>query len=112
MMPSSLTGIVGEVNTERPPSERHVAGGPTVWVLTDARYLAQRMPSALFRWLRSHQVPTRLVVAERVLLQLGPPPDALPRDRFEPGRAGSRADPWSDLRPGDVVVGRTRNPFA
>ena len=69
-----------------------------VWVLTDERYLGQRMPRLLLDELRRRGVPTRALVAERLLQVLGRADDAL--------------DPWRDLRPGDVVVARTRNRFA
>ena len=69
-----------------------------VWVLTDERYLGQRMPRVLLDELRRRGVPTRTVVAERLVQGLGRPDEGL--------------DPWRDLEPGDVVVARTRNRFA
>jgi ribosomal protein S6--L-glutamate ligase len=69
----------------------------TVWLLTDERYLGQRMPQALRLWLAAERVPTRTLLADRLVASIGGP-DA--------------EDPWSALRPGDVVVARTRDPFA
>ena len=69
-----------------------------VWVLTDERYLGQRMPRVLLDELRRRGVPTRTVVAERLVQSLGRPDAGL--------------DPWRDLEPGDVVLARTRNRFA
>ena len=66
-----------------------------VWVLTDERYLAQRMPRLLVDELRARRFTTRTLVAERLVQSLGP--------------AGDGLDPWRDLRPGDVVLARTRN---
>ena len=69
-----------------------------VWVLTDERYLGQRMPRVLLDELRRRGVPSRTVVAERLVQSLG--------------RADERLEPWRDLEPGDVVLARTRNRFA
>lgn len=69
-----------------------------VWVLTDERYLGQRMPRVLLDELRRRGVATRTVVAERLVQSLGRPGDGL--------------DPWCEVRPGDVVLARTRNRFA
>lgn len=66
-----------------------------VWVLTDERYLGQRMPRVLIDELRARGLPTRTLVAERLVQSLGHGCEAL--------------DPWRDLRPGDVVLARTRN---
>jgi ribosomal protein S6--L-glutamate ligase len=75
----------------------------TVWVLTDRRYLAQRMPSALLDWLRAQSdAPPRVVVADD-----GP--------RLCPIAPLSQAlipSPWADLVVGDIVVTRSRDPFA
>lgn len=60
---------------------------PSVWVLTDRRYLAQRMPSALLEWLAGH-TETCVVLAD------------------DPGSS------WDALRAGDVVVTRSRHPHA
>ena len=66
-----------------------------VWVLTDERYLEQRMPRVLVDELRSRGVATRTLVAERLVQSVGSRDEAL--------------DPWRDLRSGDVVLARTRN---
>ncbi|MCA1736313.1 MAG: ATP-grasp domain-containing protein [Actinobacteria bacterium] len=63
---------------------------PTVWILTDDRYLAQRMPGALISWLKAEHVLTHTLVA---------------------GVTSIGDDPWESLQPGDVVVARTRHPF-
>lgn len=65
-----------------------------VWILTDMRYAAQRMPGALTAALVSRGVDARAVVADRV----GP---------HMPG-----GPPWPGLRPGDTVVVRARSPWA
>jgi ribosomal protein S6--L-glutamate ligase len=70
-----------------------------VWVVTDERYLAQRMPRALVEELRARGVPTRVLLADRQVLGVGT------------GRSAG-ADPWQDLRAGDVVVARSRNRVA
>lgn len=66
-----------------------------VWVLTDERYLQQRMPRLLVHELRKRGLATRTLVAERLVQSLGHEREVL--------------DPWRDLRPGDVVLARTRN---
>jgi len=53
------------------------------------------MPRLLVDGLRARGIPTRTLVAERMVQSLGATVDAL--------------DPWRDLQPGDVVVARTRN---
>jgi ribosomal protein S6--L-glutamate ligase len=71
-----------------------------LWVLSDRRYLKQRMPSALSRWLELQGRSVELVVVDE-----GEPLDPLaPLD----GRDGS---PLAELRPGDLVLARTRDPF-
>lgn len=72
----------------------------TVWILTDRRYLTQRMPRAAAEWL-ARQAPTSLVVADddHAVAVLS---------SFDPESAG----PWAGLRQGDVVVVRSRHPFA
>jgi ribosomal protein S6--L-glutamate ligase len=64
----------------------------TVWVLTDERYLRQRMPSALVGQLDRSEVAVSLVLAGDVIAPIGD-------------------DPWADVAPHDVVVARTRNRF-
>jgi glutathione synthase/RimK-type ligase-like ATP-grasp enzyme len=72
----------------------------TIWVLTDKRYIQQRMPRALTEWLGERGVPFRTLIADEQVAQIPSPQ----------GAGGS--DPWSGLQPGDVVIARTRNPFA
>jgi ribosomal protein S6--L-glutamate ligase len=64
----------------------------SAWVLSDDRYLRQRMPAALVPELEDGDVQVRLVRANDVVAQIG-------------------VDPWSELSPGDVVISRTRNRF-
>jgi ribosomal protein S6--L-glutamate ligase len=63
-----------------------------VWLLSDERYLKQRMPTALLPELERSGVPVRVVRANDVITQIG-------------------VDPWAELAEGDVVVARTRNSF-
>jgi ribosomal protein S6--L-glutamate ligase len=64
----------------------------TVCVLSDDRYLRQRMPDVLVRELERLEIAVRVVRANDVVARIG-------------------VDPWVDLAPGDVVVARTRNCF-
>jgi ribosomal protein S6--L-glutamate ligase len=64
----------------------------SAWVLSDDRYLRQRMPGALIHELERLEIPVRIVTANDVVAQVG-------------------VDPWSELSQGDVVVARTRNCF-
>jgi ribosomal protein S6--L-glutamate ligase len=64
----------------------------SVRVLSDDRYLRQRMPTALIRELQRTGIPVRAVRANDVVARVG-------------------VDPWADLARGDVVVARTRNSF-
>lgn len=66
-----------------------------VWVLSDERYLGQRMPSALLQELARRGVPTRTVVADRLVQPLG--------------AGAALPDAWDGLVAGDVVLARTRN---
>lgn len=68
-----------------------------IWVLSDERYLAQRMPRALIDHLRAAGERVRLVVAERAFTQLG--------------TRATRPAAWEGLRPGDLIVVRTRHRF-
>ena len=72
----------------------------TLWVLTDRRYLRQRMPSALAARLTETGVATRTIVAEDVLVGLAD--DAL----------GTLGHPWAGVADGDAVIARSRNRFA
>jgi ribosomal protein S6--L-glutamate ligase len=68
-----------------------------VWVITDERYLAQAMPTAVVEELRRRGHPVRLLVADRHRLEV---------------RDGSLTSPLADLVPGDLVVCRSRHPLA
>jgi ribosomal protein S6--L-glutamate ligase len=61
----------------------------STWVLTDSRYLEQRMPLALIDWLRAAGHAPRVIIADELM-------DAS----------------WTDLAPGDLVVSRSRHPLA
>ncbi len=63
-----------------------------VWILTDERYLGQRMPSALVDWLRAQGVDTRVACPDAAVLEVG---------------AGG--GPWASLDRAGVVVTRSRN---
>jgi ribosomal protein S6--L-glutamate ligase len=71
-----------------------------IWLITDSRYLRQRMPLALADWLESTGSSVRLVVADRGDAAVG---IAAARS---PGRA------FDGLEPGDLVVARSRHPYA
>jgi ribosomal protein S6--L-glutamate ligase len=64
----------------------------SVFVLSDDRYLRQRMPDALVRELERIDISVRIVRANDVVARVG-------------------VDPWTELSQGDVVVARTRNSF-
>jgi ribosomal protein S6--L-glutamate ligase len=69
----------------------------TVWILSDERYLRQRMPSTLVDWLDEASVPARTLIAEGLVASPG---------------GGEGEDPWTGVQSGDVVVARTRDRFA
>ena len=73
---------------------------PQMWVLTDRRYLQQRMPGALIDWLEEQGHTVRVVVAD----------DGSQVSVLAPGDGAVSA--WTGLRRGDVVVARSRHPFA
>jgi ribosomal protein S6--L-glutamate ligase len=73
---------------------------PQMWVLTDRRYLQQRMPRALVSWLEGQGHAVRLVVADE-----GPQLSLLAPS--EP-----TVSVWADLEPDDLVIVRSRHPFA
>jgi ribosomal protein S6--L-glutamate ligase len=73
-----------------------------VWLLTDRRYLGQRMPLALVDRLRgSGHPPTVVVAGEGPRLSVVAPLTGAPPE-----------SPWARLEPGDLVVTRSRDPFA
>jgi ribosomal protein S6--L-glutamate ligase len=73
---------------------------PQTWVLTDRRYLQQRMPRALVAWLEEHGHTVRLVVAD----------DGSRVGLIAPSNGA--VSTWDGLRRGDLVVTRSRHPFA
>ncbi len=77
-------------------------GSGRIWILTDSRYLAQRMPSALIDWLRAEWQEPRVIVADEgpVLSHVAPLVDPVVLSA------------WSGLRVGDLVVARSRHPLA
>jgi ribosomal protein S6--L-glutamate ligase len=80
--------------------ETSVRGSAQIWVLTDRRYLRQNMPRALVSWLEGQGHTVRLVVADD-----GPQLSLLAPDR-------PTLSVWADLEPDDLVVVRSRHPFA
>lgn len=73
-----------------------------IWILSDRRYLAQCMPTALIEWLRAEGHPPEVVVA-----------DAGPRVcSVAPLDEALIPSVWARLQPGDVVVTRSRDVFA
>jgi ribosomal protein S6--L-glutamate ligase len=83
-----------------PPLPVQPGLSPQIWVLTDRRYLQQRMPGALIAWLEEQGHAVRVVVAD----------DGSRVSRLAPGDGAVSA--WTGLRPDDVVVARSRHPFA
>jgi ribosomal protein S6--L-glutamate ligase len=75
---------------------------PAIWVLTDLRYLAQRMPLALADWLEAVGQKVHLAVADR-----GETVSCL-----APHRPPPPSSPWDRIIAGDLVVARSRHPFA
>lgn len=73
-----------------------------VVVLTDSRYLGQLMPRALVAALRGRGVPVVSAPADRLVTEV----------RADGTTARSTRRVPRALRPGDLVVPRTRNPFA
>jgi len=68
----------------------------TVWLLTDHRYLRQRMPAALGERLAARGIDVRTILADDAVAELS---------------AGAATPPWRGLRPDDLVLARTRNRF-
>jgi ribosomal protein S6--L-glutamate ligase len=79
------------------PSDR---ASPNIWVLTDRRYLKQRMPRALAGWLEGQGHSVRLLVAD----------DGSQVSLLAPGEGAVSA--WADLAPNDLVIVRSRHSFA
>jgi len=75
---------------------------PALWILTDRTYLDQRMPRAVIRWLEEQGCPARVVVADQGAVLTILAPMAAPRE----------LSPWEGLVPGDIVLPRSRHPFA
>lgn len=75
-----------------------------VWLLTDRRYLGQRMPSAVIEWLRSEGMAPTLVVADGGASLSS----FAPLDESE----SLIVSAWAGLQAGDLVVTRSRDPFA
>jgi ribosomal protein S6--L-glutamate ligase len=73
----------------------------TTWILSDHRYLAQRMPAALCDQLLADGLDARVVVVEELLLGLIPLGSA---------HLDGATPPWPGFAVGDVVVPRTRRP--
>jgi ribosomal protein S6--L-glutamate ligase len=78
------------------------ANSARIWILTDRRYLRQRMPLALLRWLHTAAHPVALAIADAGTLVT----------RLAPAERPMRTSAWSALAAGDVVVARSRHPFA
>jgi ribosomal protein S6--L-glutamate ligase len=81
-------------------TKRSRRASPQTWVLTDRRYLQQRMPGALVEWLERQGRAVRLVVADN-----GPQVSLL-----APGAGGVSV--WAELAPDDLVIVRSRHSFA
>ncbi|MDQ4070945.1 MAG: hypothetical protein M3203_15965 [Actinomycetota bacterium] len=65
-----------------------------VWVLTDERYLTQRMPSALVDWLQARGVDVQVACPDTSVLEVA-----------------AEGEPWSSLARAGVVVTRSRHPL-
>lgn len=68
-----------------------------IWCITDRRYLSQRMPQAMIDALSSRDLELRLVVIDDETVRV---------------RGGALKSPLEEIAPGDVVVSRSRHPFA
>jgi ribosomal protein S6--L-glutamate ligase len=73
-----------------------------IWILTDRRYMKQRMPLAVRDWLQGRGSATRLVVADEG--------DFV--GRIAPGESLGPRSPWEGFESGDVVLARSRHPLA
>jgi ribosomal protein S6--L-glutamate ligase len=76
--------------------------GAAIWVLTDVRYLAQRMPLAVVDWLHSEGQAVKLVVADR----------GESVSRLRTRECAPHSSPWQGIAAKDLVVARSRHPFA
>ena len=74
----------------------------TVWVLTDRRYLGQRMPASLIEWLEREGCPPRTIVVD----------DGARLCSVAPLTKALVPSAWERLEPGDLVVTRSRDVFA
>lgn len=72
-----------------------------IWILTDRRYLEQRMPRAVVKWL-SARSPVSLVTADEGGIA----------NQIAASGASADMSVWDGLQPRDVVVTRSRHPFA
>jgi len=79
-----------------------VVSNAGIWILTDPRYVHQRMPGALEAWLRAADRPARVVVAGQ----------ATRLSAVAPSSDDAALSEWAQIQPGDLVVARTRDPFA
>jgi glutathione synthase/RimK-type ligase-like ATP-grasp enzyme len=102
MTTTTLVPRGGRLEELADPSAAARGREPRVWVLTDRRYLAQRMPAAVGAWLGAHGHEPEIVVADDgdALGCVTPVADQLV------------ASTWSQLAAGDVVIARSRDPLA
>jgi ribosomal protein S6--L-glutamate ligase len=96
--PFVFEDLCGRIEATFPKTSR--SASPRMWVLTDRRYLQQRMPRALVSWLEAQGHAVRLVVADE-----GPQLSLLAPDE-------RRVSVWADLEADDLVIARSRHPFA
>jgi ribosomal protein S6--L-glutamate ligase len=94
--------LVFEELRERVTAHLRRGRDPMIWILTDVRYLAQRMPRALVDWMEAEGHAVQLAVADRDV-KIG---------CLSPGEPAPSSSPWEGIAPGDLVVGRSRHPFA
>jgi ribosomal protein S6--L-glutamate ligase len=97
--PFVLEDLCGRLEASLSP-QTYDCSSSRIWVLTDRRYLEQRMPRALVSWLEGRGHDVRLVVAdEGARLSLLAPDQP-------------SVSVWADLEPDDLVIVRSRHPFA
>jgi len=94
--------VVEHLEPDHPHRPIGTPDGAGIWMLTDQRYLGQRMPGAVVEWLTDRGYPPQLIVADtgRLVGALAPT-----------GGADDHS-PWAELVAGDVVLVRSRHPFA